>query len=182
MIMLFGDKTKTELSLINPDNKVIKLEVISYNEWMRIRKDDIACLYKMDINVFETPIYLLKNGNYLFEYTKNSYAFIFSSDEDINLFLNNENYFTTSIIIEKSKVYYNYGLKSSKVKKLMEEKPTEISGYLSKSPMLHFKLYKLKNGHYLRAEERVKDSGIYDGYWFPDLETFEWHYKNSYCP
>lgn len=176
-------ETKMKLSLINPDGKIIKLEVVNYQERVSMR-ENIAQFYKMDIDIVrKAPIYLLNDGRYFFEYTKDTYAFIFDTKNDIDLFLLNvDKYFTTSLIIKKDKIYYNYTLHSYMVKELMEEKPKEIFGYPPKSSMLDFKLYKLKNGHYLRAWERVENSGVYDGYWFPDLETFEWYFKNDYCP
>lgn len=166
----------TLVQIRNPDAKVITFSIVESNERKKTLQTHVDRLIRVDELLFKTPIYLLKNGDYLLEYTLNDYAVQFSNAENLNLFTHNKDYFQVNMLWKDGLLYYSFVLRSNeRAIDFMKSKPILIDGYPSK---LGFKLFRLGDNTYLRIEERAKD--VYSARWFPDLRTFEYYYKNSY--
>jgi hypothetical protein len=172
---------KNPLVIKNPDNKPISFYVVDFDERVRLVKEDAVCLYKVDRGfVFNSEIHELKNGDYLLLYTVHDFAFRFPSREEVDLFTNNADHFTCSLHMQKDKSYfYMYQLHNDKAIEKMKMVDIEIASYKPKNPNFKRKLYRLNDGSYLRAEERLGKNG-YIASWFPDLATFEYYYLNRF--
>jgi hypothetical protein len=168
------------MHIINPDEKRIDFEVVSPKDRQYILKNEVKELLRIDTFLFPMPIHILKDDSYLVGYTIRDYAFKFKSLENVNLFVDNKDYFSVSLTFVNSKPCYHFWIKSNdKIIELLTQVDREIEGYPNKSPMLHFKLFLLKNGTYLRADKRAEN--VYSAHWYPDLETFDYLYKNGFA-
>ena len=166
--------------ILNPDQQRIDFEIINPKNRQYLLKNEVKELLRVDTFLFNIPIHILKDGTYLVGYTISDFAIRFKNEEYLNLFMSNENYFDASLFIRNNAKYYSFWIKSNdKIIELLKNVDREIEGYPNKSPMLNFKLYLLKNGKYLRSEKRAEN--VYSAYWYPDLETFEYFYKNGYA-
>jgi hypothetical protein len=162
----------------DPDGNSISFDIIEYEERIRLMNSEVDKLHKVDKSFFKNEIYLLKNGDFLHIYTADAYVFKFCSENDLNKFINNGDHSTAGVIRDKQtrKIYYTFRLFSHKSLELVEKIVKEIPGYPSNFDK---KLCLLNDGTYLRVSKRNTVNLIYDGDWYPDLETFEWYYKNG---
>lgn len=172
------------LSIKNFDGLNMSFTVIDWDLRQQILKTGKYQLYKIDKSfVGDRNIYELENGHFLFLYTFDAYAFLFTKKAELDLFLHNDNHFTISVIRDNPthSFYYKILLFCEKVAQLLKVNPNlvYIEGFPTRSPMMDFKLVQLQSGGYLRFYERAK--GVYDGDWFPDLANFEYYYHNQYC-
>lgn len=88
--------------------EIISFELLSYQERLQALTEDSPLLYKIHKNLFyEMPIYELKNGDYLYCLTKDSYAFRFKTLEMLDLLLSKNNgYYNVSTHFNNSGRYY----------------------------------------------------------------------------
>ena len=131
------------MTIRNPDGKTISFTVVNFEERNRLVKTEAVNLYKVDKNfIFRSEIYQLNNGDYLFLYTVDAYAFRFTSQEELDLFTNNKDHFTCSLHIDTkaNTFHYQFDLHNDKSIEKMKHVVAEIPGYPNRSPMLHFKL------------------------------------------
>jgi hypothetical protein len=171
---------KRAVHIFNPDGKRIDFEVISTKDRQFLLQNEVKELFRIDTLLFSMPIHILKDGSYLVGYTISDYAFRFKTIENLNLFTDNKDYFSASVTIENNKPCYNFWIKSNdKIIELLTKVNVEVVGYPNKSPMLHYKLYMLQDGTYLRVEKRAEN--VYSAHWYPDLETFDYLYKNGFA-
>jgi hypothetical protein len=178
---MFISEQSIKLSIKDPNGDTISFEVINFEERQKLMNSEVDSLFKIDRTFFRNEIYRLKDGSLLHIYTADAYVFRFYSESELNKFINNDDHFTASVIFEKkdNHFYYMFSLHNDKSAELIKNTEFEIEGYPNKSPMFDYKLYRLKNGTFLRVWERAKD--VYSGSWFPNLETFEWFYFNNYA-
>ena len=164
----------------NPDGKILRFTLVDVNERNQLMETDAVKLYKVDKGLFNKEIHQLKGGDYLFLYTADAYALRFTSKEELDLFVNNKDHFTTAFLFDKNSnlFYYEFQLHNDKSIEMVKKIDSENLDYPSKTPALDFKLYHLKDGGYLRIWKRTEN--VYSASWFPDLKTFEWFYTNRY--
>ena len=173
------DKT-ISLSIKTPNDTFIKLDVVDVSEREYLLKNEVDSLFKIQIEPFsKREIFRLTNGNLLHLYTAHEYALRFQSEPELNKFLNNQDYFTVSLIYDKKtkKFYIKFWLHSEKSMELIYKIKTEIEGYPCLNSMMNFKLYQLKDGSYLRAHKQ--NENFYEAHWFSSFDDFKWYYENQ---
>lgn len=101
--------------------------------------------------------------------SRRSYLFTL---KDFQLYKEGEHYSDTSIFIEGEKAFVSFSLKPAntihflrEVEKLEAYKP--FDGYIA---------YKASTEEIIFARHRVND--LYDGYWYPTLDDFEYSYRS----
>ena len=112
------------MTIKNPDGKSITFAVVDFEERNQVMKTEAIKLYKIDRNfIFNNEIHHLKNGDYLFLYTSNAYAFRFTSQEEVDLFTNNKNHFTCNVYIDMkaNRFYYRFDLHNDKSLEKMKQ-------------------------------------------------------------
>ena len=181
------------MHIINPFGKSIYFFKINSQQRKKLLTEEVKAFFRDDGFIIPRPIHLLKNGDYLMEYTTKDYALIFHTFNDLNLFSHNQDYFYVSMHFVGEKLYYMFMIANDKTIEFMNTNPLYIDKYPSKTDytlyveqmkkmgviaIMDYRLYKLKSHGYLRVNERAK--GVFDAAWFPDLETFEYFYENNY--
>lgn len=183
----------SKMHIINPFGKAIYFEKINSQQRKKLLAEEVKAFFRNDGILISRPVHLLKNGDYLLEYTIKDYALIFHTLNDLNLFSHNQECFPVDLFFEGEKLYYMFMIANNKTIEFMNTNPLYIDKYPSKTDytlyieqmkqmgvvaIMDYRLYKLKNQGYLRVNERAK--GVYDASWFPDLESFEYFYENNY--
>ena len=181
------------MHIINPFGKAIYFEKINSQQRKKLLAEEVKAFFRNDGILISRPVHLLKNGDYLLEYTIKDYALIFHTLNDLNLFSHNQECFPVDLFFEGEKLYYMFMIANNKTIEFMNTNPLYIDKYPSKTDytlyieqmkqmgvvaIMDYRLYKLKSQGYLRVNERAK--GVYDASWFPDLESFEYFYENNY--
>jgi hypothetical protein len=160
----------------NPENRIIQFWVIDNKKKTEMLSTPKCELYRVDYNLYKRNIYLINNNEYLLEYTKNDYGLLFKSLDHLDLFLNNNNNLTANIHIEDNKLYYSFWMKSNKLNDFLKMNIKRVEGYESKSGYLLFNIIDMES--LIRVKERA--NGVFDGHWFPDIENFEFFFKNQF--
>lgn len=169
------------LKIKTPNNDFITLEVVDFNERQRLLENEVDSLFKIQEEFFYSPkIFRLKNSYLLLLYTVDAHALKFEDEHELNKFLNNDDHFTVSLHFDKKgeKFHYKFWLHNDKSLELVKKIDKEIDGYKVKCSTFDYKLYRLKDGTYFRAE-KVNEKK-WEASWFATLEDFQYYYNNDY--
>lgn len=166
---------EVQITLINKDS--ISLDKIKY-----VKKEQVKIL------MFMNDIYFLEDGMILSEISSIHYV-LFRSEDDYNRCKSSKYHSKIFILfeIDTREVNYAFIISSRGVEAMLANLSPDDYVELPEYSYEHkdyqdivrrSKFYQFKDGSILSFAERAPN--VYDGQWYPDMNSYRYHFENTY--